>query len=92
MALVNIPRKIVTSELTADEFNLLVDAVNEVDENSKEVTHAFSEQHFKEEGTTSVGGKAVPVLIVNPAMFNPNHFDIIDGIVSIKQSILDGIG
>lgn len=82
---ISIPTKVPTSILEADEFNQLVTAVNEVIDAVEEPSHAFNENHFMQDGSVNVGGTAYPQISLN---LNPAHFEIVDGMVSIKASLL----
>lgn len=66
MAKLNYPNKVPTSLWKADEVNLIKQVVNENADIMEEVSHAFSEEDFKENGTTTVNGKVVPIIEINP--------------------------
>lgn len=66
MAKLNYPNKVPTSLWKADEANLIKQVVNENADIMDEVSHAFSEEDFQENGTTTVNGKVVPVIEINP--------------------------
>lgn len=67
MAKINIPTKIPTSLFKADEVNLMVTAINEIDVDAKAPSHALSDEDFISTGTTTVAGKVIPVIELNPA-------------------------
>lgn len=86
MALINFPNKVVGSQLTADEANLLKNGVNLTYEEALAPSHGFAEEYFKIDGTL-VGPNNEPIdrIVLN---LNPAHFEIVNGMVSIKASLL----
>lgn len=82
---INIPHKVPTSTHSADEFNLVTDTINEIIDEVERPSHAFSSDHFIIEGSVNVGGVAYPQIKLK---LNPAHFEIVNGLISIKASLL----
>lgn len=82
---IQIPNKVPTSTHEADEFNLMKDTINEIIDAVESPSHAFSSDHFVIEGSVNVGGVAYPQIKLK---LNPAHFEIVDGLISIRASLL----
>lgn len=78
---INIPNKVPTSLLEADEVNLLVTTTNAIIDAVEEPSHAFSSEHFVQDGVENVNGVAVPVIKIK---LDPAYFEIVNGLIRPK--------
>lgn len=82
---ITIPTKVPTSELEADEFNQIPETINALIDAVETPSHAYNEEHFIQDGVVNVGGDAYPQISIN---LNPDHFEIVNGMISIKANLL----